>query len=402
MAAAKRTVPLVSVLLTVTLATVAPGFAHKSICILEDFDDLKYRALCYTDIVPLYRAEGLRDSRIPYLEADNEYPVGTGALMWVASLVGRSEGGFFVTNAALLLLLALATTWVLYRLVGERALYFAAAPTLALSALVNWDLLPVALSTAAVAAFLRRRDRWAGVLLGLAVAAKAYPILFLVPLVADRLRSGERRRAGTILIATLGTVLLVNLPLAIAAFDRWSYFLRFSAQRGATPGTLWATTCRVVGASGDCGGGSAAALLSLTAFVALAWFAWTRQRAQDPGFPRWTLCLPFLIAYLLTSKVYSPQHSLWLLPWFALVLPDLRLFVAFEAADLMVFAMEFSYLRTLQQDGTMPSWPLDVAVLLRAAGLVCVLLAYARSRTRNAPERSSVQVRTKMSPSLSS
>ena len=33
--------------------------------------------------------------------------------------------------------------------------------------------------------------------------------------------------------------------------------------------------------------------------------------------------------FLLTDKVYSPQYGLWPLPWFALALPSLRLFVAF-------------------------------------------------------------------------
>ena len=44
---------------------------------------------------------------------------------------------------------------------------------------------------------------------------------------------------------------------------------------------------------------------------------------------------------MLSNKVYSPQFSLWLLPWFALALPNLRLFIAFEAADVIVFLTEF-------------------------------------------------------------
>ena len=42
--------------------------------------------------------------------------------------------------------------------------------------------------------------------------------------------------------------------------------------------------------------------------------------------------------------MYSPQFSLWLLPWFALALPNLRLFIAFEAIDVVVFLTEFGWL----------------------------------------------------------
>ena len=59
---------------------------------------------------------------------------------------------------------------------------------------------------------------------------------------------------------------------------------------------------------------------------------------------RQPLILAYLVAgFLLTNKVYSPQYGLWLLPWFALVFPDLRIFLAFEATEVAVFITRFSF-----------------------------------------------------------
>jgi hypothetical protein len=59
---------------------------------------------------------------------------------------------------------------------------------------------------------------------------------------------------------------------------------------------------------------------------------WLARWAREPDFPAWTFAFPLVVAFLLTNKVYSPQYGLWLLPLFALALPNLPLFIAFQAA----------------------------------------------------------------------
>ena len=68
---------------------------------------------------------------------------------------------------------------------------------------------------------------------------------------------------------------------------------------------------------------------------------WAIKARANPTSPRWTLGFPMLVLFLLTNKVYSPQYGLWLLPWFALALPRMRAFVAFEIADVAVFVTRF-------------------------------------------------------------
>jgi hypothetical protein len=95
---------------------------------------------------------------------------------------------------------------------------------------------------------------------------------------------------------------------------------------------------------------------------------------------RWTLGFPILVLFLLSNKVYSPQYSLWLLPWFALALPDLRLFAAFEAADVAVFVTRFWWFAELSGfDGT-PLGAFELAVLVRALILVACVVAWVRRR----------------------
>jgi hypothetical protein len=90
------------------------------------------------------------------------------------------------------------------------------------------------------------------------------------------------------------------------------------------------------------------------------------------------------VVFLLTNKVYSPQFSLWLLPWFALAFPNLWLFVAFEAADVAVFVTRFSWFgRYSGVEGGVSGIPLgvfEIAVVVRAAILVLCVVGWVRGR----------------------
>ncbi len=313
-------------------------------------DGVQYRKLCYTDIVPLLATEQLAGGRLPFLqpcvqtEANcDEYPVLTMYLMRMAAWVSDTDyPTYFGANVALLWLAAIVTTISLYAVVGNRALYFALAPTLLVYGVMNWDLLAVALATAAIAAFFVRRDVLAGVLLGLGASAKFYPAMLVVPLIAQRLQDREPDRAIRLGWATVGSYLALNLPFFIASPSSWLTFFRFNSERCADFDSLWSIAWRHRG-YGSCPPITQVNLLSAAAFVlvfGLVWFAKSRLR---PGFPRWTLVFPLVVAFLLTNKVYSPQYGLWLLPLFALALPNLWAFIAFSVTDLAVFVTRFTW-----------------------------------------------------------
>jgi hypothetical protein len=64
-----------------------------------------------------------------------------------------------------------------------------------------------------------------------------------------------------------------------------------------------------------------------------------------------------------------------------LVLPDLRLFLAFEAADIAVFVTEFSWLGRYTGFGGLPLGAVEIAALVRAIVLIGILVGYIRHPT---------------------
>jgi uncharacterized membrane protein len=213
------------------------------------------------------------------------------------------------------------------------------------------------------------------VLLGLGAAAKFYPAMLVVPLIAQRLRDREPDGAITLGWTTAGTWLAVNLPFAIASPSGWFEFFRFNSARLADFDSLWYIACRRLDLCFEVGTiNVASAVLFLGSFVAV----WTIKARRDPGFSRWSLGLPLVVLFLLTNKVYSPQYGLWLLPWFALALPDLRAFIAFSVADAAVFVTRFSWFGEMQGLGGASQGQFEVAVLLRTLVLLWCLVAWIR------------------------
>jgi hypothetical protein len=121
-------------------------------------------------------------------------------------------------------------------------------------------------------------------------------------------------------------------------------------------------------------------IASVLIFGAVTLAVWRWKRRREPNFARWTLAFPILIVFLLSNKVYSPQYGLWLLPWFALTLPNLPLFLAFSAADVAVFLTRFSWFARYAGSGGLPIGAFEIAVAVRAIVLVVCVIAWVRRR----------------------
>ncbi|MBA3727854.1 MAG: DUF2029 domain-containing protein [Actinobacteria bacterium] len=384
--------------LGITVLVLALSLAVRQPCAAGDWSDgRQYRRLCYSDLVPLYGTEQLTGDRLPYLnpcmEADgqcDEYPVLTMYLMRVAGWIGRSYPAFFYANATFLAGFGLLTSWALHRMIGGRALYFAAAPSLLAYALVNWDLLAVGLATAGTLAYLRGRQAPAGVLLGLGAAAKLYPAFLVVPFALDRLRRRDPEGAARLSVWVVVAYATVNLPFVVASPRSWFTFFRFNAERAVDFDSLWFVACsRLEGSPGCSLSTRLIGILSVVLFLAIAALVWRLRRARDREFPRWTFGFPLLVIFLLTNKVYSPQYSLWLLPWFGLALPNPWLFGAFSVIDVAVFLTRFTWFGRLSAEAGDPAFAgfdgvpqgaFQVALVLRAAVLMACVVAWIRAR----------------------
>lgn len=373
------------IVLAATVVTLAVGYLVKLPCLTGPWDGRQYTRLCYSDVMAL-SAVG-EDGRPPAVEAE-KYPAGTNYLMTLMSLPAGSFVSFFNWTVLLWAACALATSWALYSLVGMRALFFAAAPTLAIYGFMNWDLPLVALATLGTAAYVRGRDAPAGAFLGLASAVKVpYPGFLVVPFAAWRWRQGRTddgwRLAGTAAAAWVA----VNLPFAVAAPDRWFFAFDFNADRLADWDTVWFLLQRHLDFTFPA---AVVNVLAVAAFAAACAAVWRVAAVRNPRFEWWMLGFPFLICYLLTGKVSSPQWTLWLLPWFALVLPSWRMFAAFEVANAAVFVTRFLFFAEHEGYGGLPFGAFEVALVLRGAVLVACVVVWLRGlapKPAGEPER---------------
>ncbi|MWK35280.1 DUF2029 domain-containing protein [Actinomadura sp. J1-007] len=348
-----RAARLAPVLTGVTALVCLLGWLQKRPCSTAGFDFVKTTTNgCYTDIYPLYFVRGLNDGRIPYFDSFTgsdlhyvEYPVLSGGFMQLAAVLVRPFGvdergmAFYNVTVLLLALLAivavLATAYAAGRRSLRAGLMVALSPALLLTAYINWDLLAVALSALALAAWTARRPALAGGLLGLAIAAKFYPLLFLGPLVLLCVRAGQWRAMGRMLAGTAVAWLAVNLPVMVFAWDGWLEFYTFSQHRGIDWGSVF-FFLKDHGLSGLDDTGRVNLLGTGTFLVlALGIAVLTLAAPRRPRLPQ--LMFLVLVAFMLPNKVWSPQYVLWLLPLVALARPKVPAFLVWQAGEILYF-----------------------------------------------------------------
>jgi hypothetical protein len=185
------------------------------------------------------------DGKLPYRDFRMEYPPGA-ALLFVLPATEVLAGGpteeasWHPANAAarryyrgyatviglLLGVLLILTAVTLHGMRRSRAMVVLALGTIAVSPLLigqvlpeRFDVLPAALTAAALAASVHGRYRLGGVLLGLGTATKLYPALLVPVLVIVVARRRGSREATRVAVAATVAVAAVFLPFAIASFS---------------------------------------------------------------------------------------------------------------------------------------------------------------------------------------
>jgi uncharacterized membrane protein len=384
------------VVMLMSCFTLLLGFAQKSPCATGTWTGNKqYTHMCYSDVVPLWSDERLDVGAVPYRDTAVEYPVLTGGLMWLTADLTRAVHGldshwsevviFGVLTALLLGACGLFTGAATAQTAGRRpydAAILALSPLLIVHAFSNWDLLAMAFTSGALWAWARRAPVLAGTLIGLGTAAKLYPALLLVAIIVLAVRT---RRYAPAAWATLAAALVwvaVNVPIALAYYHGWSEFYRFSIDRPTERSTVWAIGKTLA----DSGTGAADAVfwkppgmaVAFALLVALAVVAWLGLRAPEK--PRLAqLAFLVVLAFLLTTKVWSPQYSLWLVPLVALARPKWRLQLVWQFTEVAVWFLTLTLLLGLNQGqeahGVGYGWLILVlvardALLLAIAGLI--------------------------------
>jgi hypothetical protein len=203
-------------------------------------------AVTYSDVT-IYQAYGSRmlDGEMPYRDFKMEYPPGA-SLMFVLPATRVVEGASgerlswappnaparrYYRGFTSLVLLLLAAVVVLTALTLAAMRRSAAATLLSLAVVAfsplmigqvvpeRFDVLPAALTAAALAASVRGHYRLGGAMLGLGAATKVYPALLVPVLVIVVLRQRRVREALFVAGAAIGSAVVVFLPFAVASLS---------------------------------------------------------------------------------------------------------------------------------------------------------------------------------------
>jgi len=385
------------VCLLFTVGVLSLAWAKQAPCSDGNWTGSKqYTHLCYNDAVPLFGIHGLSTGQVPYLDSPVEYPVLTGGLMQLAAVIARGYDGlaagigplpdavpvqtYYVVTCLLLSALALLVTRGVLGLAGRRpwdAAMVGLSPLLLVHAFTNWDVLAVALTTLGMWAWARQHPVVAGVLLGLGVAAKLYPVLVLGVLLVLCLRAGRLRDWATATVAAGLAWLAVDLPIAVLAPENWSRFFRLSDTRPANPESIWAMLTDAAPGllDGPLAEGQAPSVLNATVAVLLvlsaAGVGWLALAAPlRPRLPQ--LAFLLVAAFLLLNKVWSPQYSLWLLPLAVLARPRWRSLLLWQATEALVWAVTMLYYLGADNRGVGVEWFYSAVVLRDVAVVVLI------------------------------
>jgi len=404
----------VRVVLAVATLTLMLGMVQKTPCVNDNWvgeKQLRYSAMCYSDVPYLYTARGFAELKVPFGAGQAryqtmEYPVMIGYVAYGTALgthlvvgwpdldertslppdsvygapgVARESGLYFILTAVLLGVAGLLAAWFMTGAHRNRpwdAMLFAASPALVLTGLINWDLLAVATSAGAMWAWARGKPVLSGVMIGLGTATKLYPLFLLGALLVVCLRS---RRLRSFLVATgaaAATWLVVNLPALLSGFEDWKVFWSFHSDRAADLGSLWLVWQQA-------GHEVPPELINTVSWVffgavCAGVFALGMLARRTPRIPQ----LAFLVVagFLLVNKVYSPQYVLWLLPFAVLARPRWRDIAIWQAGEVFYFGAVWLYLGEFTAPGASgePDRFYWVAIIVRVLCLLYLVAVVVR------------------------
>jgi hypothetical protein len=290
---------------------------------------------------PVYQdyGEAMAAGQVPYRDFDLEYPPGALPVFWLPTL-GPDEHYASIFDALMAICAVAMLVLVLRALVSLDA---SATRLLAGAVLVGlfplalgsvvlsrYDLWPVALTVAALAAVLGGRDRLGLVVLGLAVTAKIYPLVLLPPILVyvARRRGGREAMVGFGFFALV--VAVVVLPFLVASPGGLIDSLQRQLERPLQIESLGASTLlaahqlglydpTVVSTFGSQNlEGSLPDALALAQTVVQAaalvavWLLFARGPATSERLV--VACAGSVVVFVAFGKVLSPQFLIWLVP----------------------------------------------------------------------------------------
>jgi uncharacterized membrane protein len=347
---------------------------------------------------PIYERYGtlMRAGEVPYRDFRVEYPPLALPVFVLPTLPGGDYRRWFEALMALcgcgmVVGVGLAAS----RLeLGFATLAYVALAPLALGSVVltRFDLWPAMLTTFALAALLSRRVRVGHGLLGVAVAAKLYPVVLLPLALVQAWRRGGRREALACAGTFAAVVIAVYLPFFLIAPEGVAASVGRQLSRPLQIESLGAAVLLAAhqlgagiemhsshGSQNLVGPAAAvlAALLSAAQIAALAWLWMTFARGDVTPERLARYSAASLVAFVALGKVLSPQFLIWLIPAVPLARRMWATFLLTLALVLTQLWFPYRYWELALEFDPLASW----LVVARDLTLVGLLLALVGVRT---------------------
>jgi len=296
------------------------------------------------------------DGRVPYRDFFMEYPPGALAVFLPADALGSSH--YNAVFKGLMALCGVATLFVvallLARLDASKPRIWAGTLLFALSpialgpiALNTYDAWPALLTIAALFLLLAGGAVAAFALLGVAFAAKVYPVVLLPPALVFLWRTSGRERVLRALAAFLGAAVILVLPFLVLAPHGLAESFRAQAGRSlqveSLAGSVLAVADRLgvysatvvhrtghavsydlVGSLPD----TLAVVSSVAQVLAVLAVTWLYFRGRDEARRLTAAFAAAIIGFLAFTRFFSPQYLVWVLPFAVLLGPSAWALVA--------------------------------------------------------------------------
>jgi hypothetical protein len=386
--------PAAAVLVGLSSLTVAFGVLQKGHCLTKGWNNPdQFWHACYSDL-PVSSGIG---HAMPYLSGAPrlDQPLISGLVMWLVALavpdgtVLVRQQWYFALWAVLIAVIVMALVIVTAASVPRapwRAAHVALSPVLVLAGLISVDLLGVLLASVALWAWGRNKILLSGLVMGLAISARSYPLVLLVAIGLLAVRSGKMGAWARLAATTLVTWFAVSLPWLVMNADGLLSVYRSWWRSGSGYGSLWMVS-GLLGQSLPQGRVTALVILAwVVAMLVGALFALSLDRRPTVA----EVSLVILVIVVVTGKAMPVQAGLWLLPLIALVglkWRDHLIWAAFEATYFVAVWLYIAGISTPNRG--MPAGLYSVLTVLRVVAWLFVLVQVWRVARSRGPDVSS-------------
>ncbi len=362
------------------------------------------------------KVERMFQGELPYRDVATEYPPGSVPFTILPGLVVGTGAGYRLAFAVEMLLVDAVGLWAATRLArvvdaGRRRIplaYVLAMVAVGPLLVLRFDLVPAVCVLVAAVMAAEGRFGWAAAALGYGTAAKIFPGVLAPLLVLGMVPAlGWRRSLLRTVPPFLAGFGLTVVPALVLSARGTADSVLYHVQRGVQIESLWANLIGIAHLFGlpaqtvygfgayDLSSSVSGVFKALSGvataagLAAAAWLVWRRARARGGLGPAdWAGAFTLgTFAFVLTSRVLSPQYLVWLcapMAGLALVLAGRRALwtlVAAAVVSQVIFPFRYTQLRRL--------YPFDIGLLtLRNLLLVlaCALVVQAFNRMPAAGE----------------